>query len=279
MSGVRDATCDNDVHNFIRQPSAAPDGGWRFPTPEGERCVPAMTVEPAPIENATDYPCPGWHPDRDAPGQPIWCRPCQDHIITTLNRLTPHLLDLAGRTDGRINRTGSLADSDPVHAHQHPAPASPSPAWDSIDRAIHAILRIEDVIRDVAAQPDAERLAPRTSRYHGLAGGTAQRLAAFNASVAWLTEYRTALLAHPDAYQHGTRILHLHRDLERVTGQDRLIHRLPVPCPKCDYLSLVREDGDDKIRCTWRECRLVWAEDQYRWFTRVAADGWADAAS
>jgi hypothetical protein len=63
------------------------------------------------------------------------------------------------------------------------------------------------------------------------------------------------------------------RDLTRVA--DGLTHarpgwhRLPVPCPGCDSLSLGRWDGDDHINCS--TCGERWAEQDYPRFVRVVA--------
>jgi len=58
-----------------------------------------------------------------------------------------------------------------------------------------------------------------------------------------------------------------HRKADHLLGWVRLVHRLAAPCPYCDTLTLVRDDGDDKVRCT--VCRRTWHEAEYRHFVRM----------
>lgn len=47
-----------------------------------------------------------------------------------------------------------------------------------------------------------------------------------------------------------------------VLGWHRLVHRLPAPCPSCNYLMLVRESGQDHVHC--QHCGTSWSEQDYR---------------
>jgi hypothetical protein len=58
--------------------------------------------------------------------------------------------------------------------------------------------------------------------------------------------------------------------VDRVLGLTELIHRLPLPCPRCDSVTLVRYDGDAFVRCT--TCGSSWSEAEYRHLVRVLAD-------
>lgn len=55
----------------------------------------------------------------------------------------------------------------------------------------------------------------------------------------------------------------------RLLGLTRLLHRLSAPCPDCDLLALVREDGAAYVRC--RACGATWSEDLYHSLARAAA--------
>lgn len=57
---------------------------------------------------------------------------------------------------------------------------------------------------------------------------------------------------------------------DNVLGWDRLVHRLPAPCPYCDTVSLIRRDGDDHVRCL--RCRRAWSEAEYRHFVRMLVE-------
>jgi hypothetical protein len=57
---------------------------------------------------------------------------------------------------------------------------------------------------------------------------------------------------------------------DRVLGWDKLVHRLPAPCPYCDLLTLIRRDGDSLVRCT--QCSRSWIETEYRHFVRMLVE-------
>lgn len=59
-------------------------------------------------------------------------------------------------------------------------------------------------------------------------------------------------------------------DVDRVLGLDRLVHRLPAPCPRCDGMTLARIDGDELVRCS--RCRAGWTAAEYRRLVLVLAD-------
>jgi hypothetical protein len=65
-------------------------------------------------------------------------------------------------------------------------------------------------------------------------------------------------------------LLDLHHRVRAVTGQTRLINRLPTPCPRCEYLALERADGDDVIQC--RACERVYTWEEYETLCGILAD-------
>lgn len=66
------------------------------------------------------------------------------------------------------------------------------------------------------------------------------------------------------------RLLRTRAHVDRVLGLDRLVHRLPAPCPTCDLLTLGRHDGDSYVRCL--HCGSSWTEAEYRHLVRVLVD-------
>lgn len=87
----------------------------------------------------------------------------------------------------------------------------------------------------------------------------------------------SALLALRDAkhevWEHGQRYLaprdgldgaliltRLHHRTRALTGKQCLVNKLPVPCPRCEHMTLEREDGQDCIDCVHCARRYTWAE-------------------
>jgi len=76
-----------------------------------------------------------------------------------------------------------------------------------------------------------------------------------------------------DGIAAALELLNLHRITRAALGQTKLVHELPAPCPNCDHMTLVRDDGDDNVHC--RRCRLQWPENDYRRLTLVVAADYA----
>lgn len=56
-------------------------------------------------------------------------------------------------------------------------------------------------------------------------------------------------------------LLDLHHRARAATGQRKLVHRLPAPCPRCDTQALERANGEDVIDC--RACARRYSRDEY----------------
>lgn len=63
-----------------------------------------------------------------------------------------------------------------------------------------------------------------------------------------------------DGLDGALELLRLHQKARTRTGKTRLTIKLPVPCPRCDAMSLEREDGDDHIDCRSCERHYTWEE-------------------
>lgn len=212
-----------------------------------------------------DNPCPA-HARRQ--GAPVWCHPCGDRITRALQQLPPLAGELAlrGVTDGgRLAASGEAGRA--THAKVAGSPSG-SPAWDAADEIIEWAHATEDALRAHLNHSSLVRV-----RVHASA---AVRVNYLDRSVRYLREWVSALLAAPSAEQYGREALALVRRAERAAGLDRLIHRLPAPCPSCDTLALTREDGSDQVEC--KACDRVWPEDDYRRLVLVVAQDYQDVA-
>jgi len=200
-------------------------------------------------------------------GAPVWCPPCRDRITRELARI-PHLtaeLALRGIADGgRLAATGEAGRTNHTKVSGSP---SGSPAWDAADELIEWAHATEDQLRAHLNHAHAARAVK-------LHGTTAVRVLQLGGSIKYLTTWVSALLSAPFAEVVGFDVLTLVRRAERAAGLDRLIHRLPAPCPSCDTLALVREDGSDQVEC--RACNRVWPEHDYRRLVLVVAQDYQD---
>lgn len=83
----------------------------------------------------------------------------------------------------------------------------------------------------------------------------------------WLA-LRHAEILDVDA-DYGVRVLKIKHSARVLLGLNRLVHRLPAPCPECDCLGLVRESGSSYVEC--RACGYEMGEDSYGLLARVLA--------
>ncbi len=64
-------------------------------------------------------------------------------------------------------------------------------------------------------------------------------------------------------------VARLQRRADVLLREDRLIHRLPAPCPACEMATLIRYDGDEWVLCA--SCGARWDELSYRRLVHVLA--------
>jgi hypothetical protein len=225
-----------------------------------------MTTQPEPDPPAPDNPCPA-HPTQ--PGAPTWCRPCADRITTALNTIPTLAAELALRGVADEGRLAASGEAGRATRQKIAGSPSGSPAWDAADELIEWAWRTEDQLRAHLSHS----CAVRAVRLHG---GAAVRVLNLGASIRYLREWVSALLAAPFAETVGREVLDLARRAERANGFDRLVHHLPVPCPTCDTRALTREDGSDQVEC--RACSRVWPEQDYRRLVLILASDYQDVA-
>lgn len=70
-----------------------------------------------------------------------------------------------------------------------------------------------------------------------------------------------------DGVDGALALLDLHRRAYAAAGRTKLVHRLPTPCPWCDFQALVRHNGADEVTC--ENCRRHIEERHYSWFVAV----------
>lgn len=87
----------------------------------------------------------------------------------------------------------------------------------------------------------------------------------------WDEQYDCQDTVELDGVDGALRLLRLHELIKIVAGRGELTHRLSAPCPRCDRLALVRENGTSEVEC--RACGDRWGEDEYAALTLVLVSG------
>lgn len=190
------------------------------------------------------------------PGQPVWCRPCADRITATLPRVLDLLVEARTRTDGRLNTGRDTGDG----TRRGTRTGSPTGSA-SLDVADEVTAWLADQVDELADHLGHATRSRRDTRGRLLHASDAAR---------YLANHASAWLCTPWAVESGRDALAWVTRLERTTGLDRLRHRLKAPCPACDRLTLVRDDGSDLVQCA--ACRASWDESAYQRLVGVLAD-------
>jgi ribosomal protein L37AE/L43A len=138
---------------------------------------------------------------------------------------------------------------------------SGSPAWDAIDELVMWAANAEDRLRGYLRQTRPKRDAR--------VGSSESRARTLSQSLRYLLEWGPQLLALPEGLEVGRQIQRLVVRAERASSLDRLVHRLPKPCPSCDLKTLERVDGSETVSCRNRACGRSWTEEEYQWMVRT----------
>jgi hypothetical protein len=195
---------------------------------EWKNAVSEMGEENAdPKPERTERPIP---PDvRPWYGEPIWCRRCAASITRCLSDLEDLMNLRMKMTDGyeqpgQVERvTGSKEQR------------SQSPAQDDLDDMVRWLVGWENTYRD----SQGVRMAP----YIGV------NAPALMTAISRLLPLVDAILAHPDlAVSFGEEIFQEHSRLQRLTTTRPPMKHKPLPCPRCQRLSLFLHD-DETVRC------------------------------
>jgi hypothetical protein len=77
----------------------------------------------------------------------------------------------------------------------------------------------------------------------------------------WDEDYDCQDTVELDGVDGALRLLRLHELIKIVAGRGELQHRLSAPCPRCDRLALVRDNGTSDVYC--KACGDRWPEEDY----------------
>lgn len=193
-------------------------------------------------------------------GTPIWCDPCLWKLHTVIRQMPRHAVYLQDQirnatTSRREHVSGT--QTRPLHARETYARA--------IDEVTETLTSWWDAIRD-ARGPLAQ---PEEKRVPGVRQGRLIISASdyLTAMLPWLAE---GPLGVDGTLMFGMEINRLHHRALRLTHRDdRRPVRCPMPCPRCDLLSLEHEldsltRATDAIVCVNRDCSAVFTDEEYR---------------
>lgn len=256
---------------------------------------------------AEEFPCPGRcnHAFREAelggadhdvpfmPGQPLWCEACRTSIENDLGDLWGLALDLA---PGKLNapRAVNTGDSKRTKASSYP---SGSPGWDAADDLIRWAIDLEDKTRERLGHSDARRFEEQGRRpiygydWHAPlmeptwlipTGRLVEAPRRLHDALRYLQAWTTAILSDfngidagqtPRGERVGIQIRRHRSALVRLTGADRLSHRIKGECPRCHTRGrLAREDGTEVVKCHAADCGAMWSWDYFQLLAGAIVD-------
>lgn len=162
-------------------------------------------------------------------GEPIWCRGCAAAIRHCLTDLEDLMALRLAMTDG-YEQPGQ---AERVNGSKEQR--STSPAHDDLDMVIRMLSGWENAYR-----------ASQGLRVASYVGVNAPALMTLVSRLLPLLDY---ILAHPDiAELFGQEVFQEHSRLQRLTSTRPPMRHKPLPCPRCDRLTLFRHD-DETVRC------------------------------
>lgn len=204
-------------------------------------------------------------------GQPVHCVSCR-------NRARDQLLDLpelvaAVWLEAVHGSPGPKVGTVGRSASEPPWPGQASRLL--TDHIVGGLLDLEDDIRTLR-----HLHARRIGRTEGASVTSATRF--LDTHLDWaLTHHPLADEIHDRLSGNpASQIAGWHRAALRFTSRDRRVVHHRVPCPRCELLSLVREDGDDYIACRNPECGLLLTPAEFAQHVRQQAAAYGrDAAA
>lgn len=230
-----------------------------MPTPCPGNCNNAWRrAEIALIDTGAEHNIPA------AWGQPVHCDRCTGRARTQLAEL-PELV--AAISLEALNGTPAKTTGTIGRATVATWPGQASRLL--TDHIVGGVLDLEDDIREL------RRLRHRPGR--GIEGRDVTGAVRFlSTHLSW------ALVEHPLAEEVHDRlsgnpaaqIQGWHRAAERFTRRDPRLEHRRVPCPRCELLTLFREDGDDYIGCRNIACELLLTPAEFDEHTEKLADAY-----
>jgi hypothetical protein len=180
-------------------------------------------------------------------GTPIWCGKC----TSVVRRELAELDDLAARL---LAEAGELhSDTTATRISGSKGRKSPSPLADLVDELESGLRAWEE---DYRGKPVSVRRGYLTS--------------ALTAEVDWLRAHFDQCITHPGyAQDFGRFVRNWHRKMKNAGHAGTVRHKMKRPCPRCDALSLVWEQGSEYVQCQRRECGRMLSYSEYKQYEDV----------
>lgn len=196
-------------------------------------------------------------------GDPVHCEPCTHRTRQQLAEL-PELVAAIWLEATNASRGPKLGTIGRISGAVASWPGQASRLL--TDHIVGGLLELEDDIRDL------RRLGTRPAR--GVEGAALTGAVRFlGAHLDWaLVHHPAAGEAHDrDSANPAAQITGWHRAAQRFTARDVRLEHHRVPCPRCELLTLFREDGDDYIACRNPVCELLLTPGEYLDHTKKVA--------
>lgn len=201
-------------------------------------------------------------------GLPCWCGNCAKTIRQALR-----MLPLAYQA---LDAVTFMTREPGEHVSGTKTPPSPSPGGDAQDELLRTMTSWEDDLRYWAKY---NRSPIHMWKHQPGAGRDASGpLLTLDAACTYLNAHFDVMMAREEcAADFGREILSLFTRAQAMvkTGPQR--RRLPLPCPSCDFLTLVQEEGVAGrpwyISCDPRPggCGRLYTPEEWEWWVQVQA--------
>lgn len=200
--------------------------------------------------------------DEPWPGDPVFCRRCAVAIRGAL-RDFPKAYDALASVKF-LTRTAS---ADEERRGRSDVPPSPSPGADQQDAILRLACTWEDVLRQHLGHVAA------TDEF-----GDAR--ATLASAVEYLNTNYADAIGNPDfGADFGQEIQSAHATVVAMVKNKPVRRHLPAPCPSCDMLTLIQEEGIAGkpwyVECLERAggCGRLYQESEYLWLTQLLTGG------
>jgi ribosomal protein S27E len=216
------------------------------------------------MPNISSCPYPGC---RDSDGNPrltrdVICDASRRHYATIIDRLVLHYVLLRATLPKPVPPPGERVMRIVAREYGHPA------EWAS------------DTARSIADHFGETHEALAEHLHHRQPRGLRAESQRVSDAHHYMTVWFEQLCTWPAAGDTAEALVDLDRDVRRGLGKTDPQRHLPVPCPQCELLTLVRSldhAGTDEVEC--RACGHVIHAEHYGLWTRMLVDDMLAAAS
>lgn len=227
----------------------------------------AMRAYDDAVEKWAKRGCAGPEPhvpglDEPWPGDPVFCRRDTAAIRGALRDLPKAYTALAA-----VKFMTRSASADEERRGRSDVPPSPSPGADQQDALLRLASTWEDVVRQHLGHASA------TDAF-------GDPYATLEHAVDYLNSNYTDAIGHPDfGADFGREIQSAHATVVAMVKNKPIRRHLPAPCPSCDMLALVQEEGIAGrpwyVECLERAggCGRLYAETEYSWLVQLLTGG------